>query len=355
MCGLFGVAGPAIQHLDLRALRELAYVSGVRGLDGTGVVQATVSKDKVTNYRLSKMGSEVSYFTWYNDNDKKGCKDIMNDVRCNFFIGHVRYATKGEINNQNAHPFEAKNLVGAHNGTLWDSKYIHKTKTDSEMMFLDMDNRGIYTTLSELIGTSAYAVTVYNNQDKKLYFARNDKRPLVFAFDVNRDVMFWASEAMPLKWVTSRNGIELGKICKFEEDCLYSFHPWEVRGGGKMIWQKNKIVRPVTPPFPKNDPPWENDNLKKFRNTTVFKASEVKRTESTKTQSSNVVNMKKEIEKRAEKRKTEYLFKYCVGCKVMMDLFDQYEGLELEPGVYRCKDCEDVIQTLKTFNSGTKH
>lgn len=355
MCGLFGVAGPQIQHIDLRVLRELAYVSGVRGLDGTGIVQGRVFQNKIERYRISKMGSEVSYFTWYHENDKKGCKDIMNDTLCNFFIGHVRYATKGNISNENSHPFETKTLVGAHNGTLWDSKYIHKAKTDSEMMFLDMNERGILPVLSELTGSSAYAVVIYNNTDRKLYFARNEQRPLVFAFGANKDVMYWASEAMPLKWIASRNGVELGRICKFEENCLYSFHPFEVRGGGNMIWQKNKIIKPSVPIFSRRDPPWREDNLKRFR-PSVINLTPANTQTKPQTPATNVVNMKKEIQKRAEKRKTEHLFKYCVGCKIMMDLFDQYEGLELEPGVYRCKECEAVVQELaKTFNNGTVH
>jgi hypothetical protein len=98
------------------------------------------------------------------------------------------------------------NIVGAHNGTLHDKKYEDAKKTDSEIMFRDINDRGLSTVLNELDKKSAFAITMYDKRDHCVYFTRNDDRTLSFAFLEGRGVMYWASELGMLKYVLDRAG-----------------------------------------------------------------------------------------------------------------------------------------------------
>lgn len=209
MCGLFGCMGPGITHRDLTALKHLGTVSQVRGYDGSGIYQVksndwSYNGRSSFNYERFYKGYETfsELLQYVEDKTASGKNhDIMNDVMVDVIIGHVRWATKGVINDSNSHPFMFSNLVGAHNGTLKDKKYEHKDKTDSEMMFADISHRGLVPVLSELDRDSAYAITMYDRVDKKMIFVRNELREFSFAFLEDRAVVFWASEKSMLKYV----------------------------------------------------------------------------------------------------------------------------------------------------------
>src|SRR3546814_8848521 len=66
------------------------------------------------------------------------------------FVGHNRFATKGKVNDLNAHPFHYGNIVGAHNGTLekssWDAldkKLGEDTDVDSQAIITSIATFGI--------------------------------------------------------------------------------------------------------------------------------------------------------------------------------------------------------------------
>lgn len=204
MCGLLGVAGPGLINYDLKILKDLGTVSMLRGTDGAGVYQVRSRSSK--HYNL-----EEGFRTWGNWQDlideveRKKSNRILNNVGVDVIMCHVRAATKGVISENNSHPFAFPNLVGAHNGTLKDKKYNeHPTKTDSEIMFRDINERGMETVLTELDKDSAFAVSVFDRQHQVLRFARNELRPLAFAFLEARGVMYWASEKEMLRYVLTR-------------------------------------------------------------------------------------------------------------------------------------------------------
>lgn len=222
MCGLFGLAGPGIQKKDLNIFTDLGIISQLRGMEGAGV------------WQTKSNGSKKTFESWYKTSSSfqemldeimwdKDYKELMNDVRCDVIMGHVRQPTRGKKVTANAHPFVFINegIVGAHNGTLRDVKYMHEEKTDSELMFSEMCDRGIVPVLRDLEKDSAYAITLYDYNQKALFFARNDRRTLSFAVLKDRNVVYWASEAIMLRMVLARAGEEyeifnlpVGKVIK---------------------------------------------------------------------------------------------------------------------------------------------
>lgn len=216
MCGLFGAMGPGLIYKDFDILKNLGTVSQLRGMDGAGVMQVKSmqyrkgwDKQESLHKTYSNFSSMITDIEDHrNDKNYPEYKDLFRNVQADVVLCHVRKATMGNITDENAHPFIFHNLVGAHNGTLRDKKYQDKKKTDSEMMFADMSARGMTTVLKELDKMSAYAITMYNRMDHRMYFARNSDRTLSFAFLKRRGVMYWASEVEMLKYVLNRESEE---------------------------------------------------------------------------------------------------------------------------------------------------
>lgn len=210
MCGLFGVMGPGIILKDLRIVRELGILSQIRGVDGAGIYQIKSAQHNYnkwqTHEKTIKTCENFSSLMTSIDDDKSRpeYRDILSNIQVDLIMGHVRWQTKGAISDANSHPFIFQTLVGAHNGTLKDKKYEDKTRTDSELMFRDMNERGIAPVLRDLDKFSAYAISVYDKNDHHMYFARNHDRTLAMAFLESRGVMFWASEVSMLKFILDR-------------------------------------------------------------------------------------------------------------------------------------------------------
>jgi hypothetical protein len=201
--------GPGISQTDLSIIRDLGIISEMGGTDGAGIYQ--VKSHKYSPHTPSYELMYKSWSTWSqvvtNEIDNKQYNDLLSNTFVDVVIGHVRASTKGGISDSNAHPFVFPNLVGVHNGTLKDQKYLHdKEKTDSELMFKDISERGVEAVLTELDRDSAFAIVMYNKIDRKVYFARNELRPLSFAFIEDRAVMYWASEPGMLRFVLDRYG-----------------------------------------------------------------------------------------------------------------------------------------------------
>lgn len=235
MCGLFGMAGAGIMSFHLDALKELALVSQLRGFDGAGVYQGdwyiTVDDEYyINNERIIKTEHTMSNLlldSSYKDSENK---DLMDLTTNNFYVGHVRAATIGDINIDNTHPFETKKYVGCHNGTLIEKKYDHDKKTDSELFLNDMDKNGIAKVLEDLDWHSAYAISLFEKKEGYLTFARNYHRGLFFAVCKDEDVLYWASEKSFLQFALIRKKID-HKIYEVKEEKIYSVHVDDIKKG----------------------------------------------------------------------------------------------------------------------------
>ena len=252
MCGLFGVVGPGIIQMDLDVFKELGIISQLRGMDGAGFYQIKSNAYKngfdyedlmKTDETFSELKMEVPY-------NKKKHPHALNSIAVNLIIGHVRAATKGDITPENSHPYMYPNIVGAHNGTLKDKKYDHKERTDSDLMFEDVSQRGLIPVLGELDKNSAYAITMYDRIGKMLYFGRNEKRTLHFALNEDRGVMYWSSESEFLKLILRRKGIKF-RLFSLPSGFVWQCDPAYVPSA--YFWEKNnkpfmKVVANFNPP-----------------------------------------------------------------------------------------------------------
>lgn len=251
MCGLAGVAGN-IGKGDANVFTQLLYLSAFRGIDSTGI--AVRSYDS-REFRITKqLGAAFEFL------DRMSVKSTINDANA-LMIGHCRSKTVGEVNKNNAQPFEFDNVVGTHNGTL---SYSSKNRlggpqslsTDSMALYFQMDKqirdgandplRGVLDMCEE--GDAAALVWV----DKKantLNFYRNPKRPLHYTFNAKGDVLYWASEPGMLYLVLNRNTVAFKKVHELPENLHITFQLPEKAGAGftkpSSRFQKVPPARPA--------------------------------------------------------------------------------------------------------------
>ena len=74
-------------------------------------------------------------------------KSALNAYQSKVFLGHNWAATKGVVNNVNAHPYEVDHIVGAHNNTLDSISYANLEKLLNKKF--NTDNHAIITNITK--------------------------------------------------------------------------------------------------------------------------------------------------------------------------------------------------------------
>jgi predicted glutamine amidotransferase len=203
MCGHVGIAGK-LELKDEMTLKRLLIFDYFRGPDSTGFAALRGNGEVF----LTKVASHpINLF------DMKKFNAALNAYTSDIFLGHNRFATKGKVNDSNAHPFHCGHIVGAHNGTLESSSWKaletelgYETAVDSEAIFLCIEKIGIEKTVPLLQG--AWALVWFNLEDKSLNFLRNDQRSFWYSYSEKFDKIIWASE-----WPTIRSALHVdGKM-----------------------------------------------------------------------------------------------------------------------------------------------
>lgn len=238
--------GFGISRDDREFLKQLLYVTALRGDDGTGLATIKTFEKHKNSVRLHKGVADASYFL-YEDSKKKA--PMLSDYSADLFIGHCRAATIGALTPENSHPFDVGNLVGAHNGTLRDREFaLDKSKTDSEQMFQKMNSVGIAEVLENLNAWSAYAVSIYDKKEKVLYLARNSERPLHIAVNQKRGVIYWASERGMLQFVADRCKLDIGEVLYLKPGFLYKFKSSGISASKEVNWETTQLKEklPIT-------------------------------------------------------------------------------------------------------------
>lgn len=197
MCGHVGLAG-RLALKEESVLKRLLVYDYFRGPHSTGL--GAVLNDMET-MRVAKIASHpIDLF------DTKSFDKTCNGSTSSVFIGHNRYATKGKINAVNAHPFIEGDIVGAHNGTLYDDcwKELDKnlgeeTSVDSLALMKHIDAVGIEETIKTIRtgmspSSGAWALVFYDRDSGDLNFLRNTHRPLWYSFSKDCKTILWGSE-----------------------------------------------------------------------------------------------------------------------------------------------------------------
>ena len=226
MCGLVGVIGNINQN-ERKMFKWLLHLDAVqRGEDSTGIIHIPINGE--VDYD-KEIGPPYILFTrsrktWLDNRD--GVKGLAK-----MLIGHNRKATVGKVTKENAHPFDFKNVIGVHNGTL--------TANDVEEMGnpggYAVDSQAIYHKINkqgdkgvdELPG--AWALVWYDKQNQHLKMVRNHQRPLFICRNMRGDCMFWASERWMLEVASSSS---LGNVAlekdMYGNNCIGSLLPHQL-------------------------------------------------------------------------------------------------------------------------------
>jgi hypothetical protein len=215
---------------------ELLVVDVVRGAHSTG---AALVKRETNEVAMLKAAMPSPQFVW-----TKEYQELKNIIGVKAMIGHNRFATVGEKNEANAHPFKFDNLVGAHNGTLdnWSLRKLEdydKFGTDSEALYYSVSKYGIKETIEKISG--AWALTWFDKDTNTINMLRNSKRPLFYAYSEDRCTLFWSSEAGLLEWVLGRNNIKIFNESIFQTD-IDRHYKWAIPDNVNTKFEKPTVA-----------------------------------------------------------------------------------------------------------------
>ena len=195
MCGLFGFAKREGWQSEAQLDRiedvvsNLTWESVVRGNHSTGFAIASKS-DKMVYKTLKASDQLVCSSDWYKVLDKV-------DVDTTVFMGHVRFATTGDVTKKNAHPFVKGSVIGAHNGIIDNHQSISseigkKVDVDSEVIFGLLNKKEKYQDVFDLL-QGDFALTWIDDDYRTVNLMHEDGRPLHVAYWKKARCLFWAS------------------------------------------------------------------------------------------------------------------------------------------------------------------
>jgi len=239
MCGIVGY----ISLKDDMFIKEKQHfmhfaltLDSLRGYDSTGII--TVNKRfQVHNQRSLMPGDKYVHSKHYR-------KNVLDSWAK---IGHNRAATRGSIKLQNTHPFKFGPVSLVHNGTLaykgsslptFDQKFEVDSMQIAHALSVAEVNE-VKDVLEKVDGS--FAIVWADQRDESINMARNMDRPMHFAFNRPKEILWFMSDGLHLKtvnksfWNNSCSGeaifqMDKHKILKFRKGKLVpevtSFSPF---------------------------------------------------------------------------------------------------------------------------------
>lgn len=242
MCGLVGIAGE-VGYKEEKMFADLLMLDTVRGTHSTGVAAISSAGN---GYNLHVEKKAVSGPEFVGTAGFSAIKARVNRI----LMGHNRFATKGAINDDNAHPFEFDKLVGAHNGSLtyYTNMFEHeKYSVDSQALYSDINHNGIDTTWGKMSG--AAALTWVDTENLQINFLRNKERPLFYCFGNKGRTLIWASEPWMIMVAAMRQGVDIEEKCHDTLiNTLYTFEVPLTADKKEKVALKKREVKPYVRP-----------------------------------------------------------------------------------------------------------
>ncbi|NOZ46260.1 MAG: glutamine--fructose-6-phosphate transaminase (isomerizing) [Chlorobi bacterium] len=198
MCGIVGYIGDKNAYpIIINGLKRLEY----RGYDSAGIA---ILDDTVKTYKCKGKVADLEKFV------------ADKDISGNIGMGHTRWATHGEPNDENAHPQVSQNgyFTVIHNGIienysrlkkrLKDRGYKFVSETDTEVLanlieYIYLKGKvtaeiAVRLALTKVIG--AYGLVISCKDEKDKLIAARKGSPLVIG--VGKGEYFLASDATPI-------------------------------------------------------------------------------------------------------------------------------------------------------------
>ena len=261
MCGLVGILGDKLRYQDHKLFTDMLEADQIRGRHSTGVV--SVATKQVYVHKKALQGSDFVQLG--------KSKEVIARADT-LLIGHNRYATKGALTDENAHPFIEDTVHLVHNGTItnqWELVPNSHTRVDSQVIAEAMSQTSnepaaVIELLEKLDG--AYCLIWFDTRDNKVKFARNAERPLGMHITGNGRLV-WSSDGKLAESLLSHHGVSIkssyeltvGKLTCIDVDTLdpeyHDFTPlivppvnynnWYGTGGARGTHRKKPEVTPA--------------------------------------------------------------------------------------------------------------
>lgn len=204
MCGLVGLISKnsfGFTRDQQEVFASLLFVDLLRGSDSTGAFVV----DNTGNVVVAKEVGHSLDFIRTDAYDTLNKRAFQNGAA---MIGHNRKATRGDVTDVNAHPFNVdNNIILVHNGTMFgDHKKHANVDVDSHAIAHLIHEKGtVGEALSSFYG--AYALIWYDVKEGSINFVRNDQRPLWWM--ETRNSWVWASTPDMLEFVRIRHNLDI--------------------------------------------------------------------------------------------------------------------------------------------------
>lgn len=255
MCGLVAYLtrkGNGFTVEEATAFEQSMFINQLRGEDSTGAV--LIGRDNDTGVLKVKGGWKSMLF---HENYGKFRTGLLNDARMAF--GHGRYATRGLVNVDNAHPFiinrsDGTRIIFMHNGTLdvWqDLPGFHMYDVDSMWLGHKIAELGAEKALSKIFG--AIACMWWDTRDHSFNFFHNDQRPLAFGRPKDGGFII-NSELGVLQYLNTRFGLNMDgpeDMYNLKEQVLFRIHP-NAKGKEAGTFEQIDIEKPIHIPRVEN-------------------------------------------------------------------------------------------------------
>jgi hypothetical protein len=217
MCGLVGLIARKPMGFNQRELdlfEQVLMIDTLRGKDSTGVM--SVFRD--TSAQVIKT-AQLPFLMY----ETKQWGELRGKTvgQGRFIAGHNRAATRGDVTNDNAHPFVENHIILMHNGTISNQEQLTKEKVDVDSHAIchaiaSGDPKDVVQTIR-----GAFALIWYNTETEKIYAVRNDDRPL--SLIVTDDYYGLVSEPWMMAMPMQRQGRKIINIAELEPFSMLSF------------------------------------------------------------------------------------------------------------------------------------